>query len=90
MLLNWVLVFGFKYLVSVDPMDRSLLHNVKSTVKISSIFVAFSENMNFTRTIFSQSRSEKFWKQNTKLHLKTCSAYSRASHVHAFTLSQSH
>ena len=25
-----------------------LLHNVKSTVKISSIFVANSENMNFT------------------------------------------
>ena len=24
-----------------------LLHNVKSTVKISSIFVVFSENMNF-------------------------------------------
>ena len=25
-----------------------LLHGVKSTVKISLIFVAFSENMNFT------------------------------------------
>ena len=26
-----------------------LLHTVKSTVKISSIFVAFIENMNFTK-----------------------------------------
>ena len=28
--------------------DLTLMHNVKSMVKISSIFVAFLENMNFT------------------------------------------
>ena len=31
-----------------------LLHNVKSAVKISSIFVAFLENVNFTRSNFWQ------------------------------------
>ena len=33
-------IFGHLYVTA--------LHNVKSTVKISSIFVAFLENMNFT------------------------------------------
>ena len=33
-----------------SPSIWHLLHIVKSTVKISSIFVAFSENMNFTTT----------------------------------------
>ena len=36
------------------------IHNVKSTVKISSIFVAFLENMNFnqrTKKFFSNTRS---------------------------------
>ena len=31
-----------------------LLHNVKSTVKISSIFVAFLENINFKTNLFLQ------------------------------------
>ena len=31
-----------------SPSIWRLLHNVKSAVKISSIFVAFLENMNFT------------------------------------------
>ena len=31
-----------------SPSIWHLLHNVKSTVKISSIFAAFLENMNFT------------------------------------------
>ena len=31
------------------PSIWHLLHNVKSTVKISSIFVAFLENMNFSK-----------------------------------------
>ena len=29
-----------------------LLHNVKSAVKISSIFVAFLDNMNFTKPLW--------------------------------------
>ena len=32
-----------------SPPIWHLLHNVKSTVKISSLFVAFLENMNFNR-----------------------------------------
>ena len=32
-----------------SPKIWHLLHNVKSTVKISSIFAAFLENMNFIR-----------------------------------------
>ena len=36
------------------PSIWHLLHNVKSTVKISSIFVAFSEYMNFTQETKSQ------------------------------------
>ena len=31
----------------IFTVDLRLLHSVKSTVKISSIFVAFLENMNF-------------------------------------------
>ena len=40
------------------PKIWHLLHNVKSTVKISSIFVAFLENMNFTKAekLFSKWR----------------------------------
>ena len=34
-------------LTKSSPLIWHLLHNVKSMVKISSIFVAFSENMNF-------------------------------------------
>ena len=32
----------------IFTVDLTLLYNVKLTVKISSIFVAFFENMNFT------------------------------------------
>ena len=35
-----------------SPSLWQLLNNVKSTVKISSILVAFLENMNFTNKIF--------------------------------------
>ena len=34
-------------MIKSSPSNRHLLHNVKSTVKISSIFVAFLDNMNF-------------------------------------------
>ena len=36
-----------------SPSIWHLLHNVKSTVNISSIFVAFLENMNFTGFVFN-------------------------------------
>ena len=37
-----------------------LLHNVKSSVKILSIFVAFLENMNFNMAFFGNNSSHSF------------------------------
>ena len=34
--------------ITNEKKDKVLLHNVKLTVNISSFFVAFLENMNFT------------------------------------------
>ena len=48
-----------------SPSIWHLLHNVKSTVKISSIFVAFLENMNFN----SQLQSSTFGKIPTLLNI---------------------
>ena len=51
-----------------SPLIWHLLHNVKSTVKISSIFVGFSEKMNFNNTqLFHLHKSTifiiLFWKR---------------------------
>ena len=40
------------------PLIWHLIHNVKSTVKISSIFVAFLENMNFNSAAQMHVREE--------------------------------
>ena len=50
---NWVLVFSFMYLVSVDPMDRSYVSNVymkflfqisKKTAFITTVMTSVSEH----------------------------------------------
>ena len=43
------------------PSICHLLHNVKSTMKISSIFLAFLENMNFKRSLRRTLLKEFWW-----------------------------
>ena len=43
-----------------SPSIWHLLHNVKFTLKISSIFVAFLENMNFNKVDIVQSQLIKY------------------------------
>ena len=47
----YVARFQILKLLSKCSILEPSLHNVKSTVKISSIFVAFLENMNFKRQL---------------------------------------
>ena len=56
-----------------SPSIWHLLHNVKSTVKISSIFVAFFENMNFN----NHSKENLFWKHEAliEIHSHTLHIY---------------
>ena len=41
--------------------DLPVLHNVKLTVKVSSTFVAFLENMDFKRNADFEESAEAFW-----------------------------
>ena len=52
-----------------SPSIWHLLHNVKSTVKISSIFVAFLENMNFKN--LSLTKGQLISKANSKVFIWT-------------------
>ena len=44
-----------------SPLIWHLLHNVKSTVNISPVFVAFLENMNFTKKRLDHDRKQYFF-----------------------------
>ena len=90
---NWVLVFSFMYLVSVDPMDRSIIIQVNwvrfefETKSNLSTYYWFSVQLELTATDFLMWRLYfSYWKKNNASFILNISTFTFIYFLHALSV----